>query len=242
MERLRKIGVIVAVLVSSGIIMNYFFIVLPERRNKDLLSKQFESVSPKKEFISEENVLDEMQNEENAESSSLIDFESFNKKIDEKKDYAANPNNKTADYQSSDLNKTSKQTDKESQQEIIKAKQEADEAETKIQQEIANTKMEADKKVQGSLAAKLEADKALYDAKMKKLYLDCEHQFDSIQSQENDEILDAKSMHIFNGGDPADEDLAHSIDRIKDRYKAEYTYLANTCEVNMELIETTKYW
>jgi hypothetical protein len=224
LDKIRKISIVAAILVSLAFLMNYYLIVLPNRSQKELLAKQVESVAPKDEIISEENVPEEVSKEENAESSSLIDFESFNKKVDEKKDYVADPSDKTADYQSSDLNKTSKKTDKE------------------FQQEVANTKLEADKKVQGSLVAKLEADKALYDAKMKNLYLDCEHQFDSIESNERNEILKTESMLTAANADPKDEQSQQYIDRVKDKYKSEYTYLANTCEVNMQMIEATKYW
>jgi hypothetical protein len=187
-----------------------------------------------------------MQNEEQAETADLIDFESFNKKVNEQKGYVANPNDNNADNQSSDFKKVSKQTereDKKYQQDIADAKLEIDKAETKIQQEIDITKKEADKKVQESFLAKLEADKALYDSKMKMLYLDCEHQYDSIESRERDEILQTKSMFIFSyGHETCDEQCEQYVDRVKDKYESEYTYLANTCEVNMELIEATKYW
>lgn len=245
LDTARKIGMIVVVLVALAFAMNHFSIALSSQKQKYLVSKDTEAIAPKNEILSEENISEEVPKEENAESSNLIDFESFNKKVNEKKGYAVNPNDNNADNQSSDLNKESKQkerVDKKYQQDIADTKLEADKAETKIQQEIASTKMEADKKVQGSLVAKLESDKALYDAKMKKLYFDCEHQYNSIQAQETDEILKANGMFSFNGGDPADEDRAQYIERIKDRYKSEYTYLANTCEVNMELIEATKYW
>jgi hypothetical protein len=241
----RKIGMIVVVLVALAFAMSHFSVALSSQKQKYLVSKDTEVIAPKNEIISGENVPEDVPKEEDAGASNLIDFESFNKKLNEQTGYAVNPNDNNSDNQGTDLNKVSKQkdgVDKKNQQDIADAELEINKENKKIEQEIANTKMEADKKVQESLFAKLEADKALYDAKMKKLYLDCEHQFDSIQSQENDEILKTESMLTAANADPNDEQSQQYIGRVKDKYKSEYTYFANTCEVNMKLIEATKYW